>query len=65
VEVATELTITPMEDLVEPPDLECNAIVPLPHSIDSTTDTSASAVDVILIMKEINFLYTNLIIILL
>ncbi len=42
---------TPMEEMVELPASECNAIIALPHSNNSTTGTIASAVDMILIME--------------
>ncbi len=52
VDEVTELATTTMEDMVEPPVFKCNAIIPLLYSNNSTTDTIASAVDMILIRKD-------------
>ncbi len=52
-DMATELVTTPLEDMVEPPAFECYAIILLPHSKNSTTDTFASVVYMILIILDI------------
>ncbi len=48
-----EPVTTPMEDMVEVPAFECNTIISLPHSNNSTSGTNISAVDMIQIMKDI------------
>ncbi len=45
-----DLETTPIEVLVK---IECNAIIPLPHSNDLTMGTIASAVDMVQIVKDI------------